>query len=106
MAREMSIELVKYRSLKNLYTPQIGDIIIKHGFIQRTKWMGVINDISKDGMLYIIKDSTIMLLVTTSIEQRTKNVLQIPLDNIRNSICSSYSIMQQNPENKDVVWYV
>jgi len=104
MDRKVDAELIRYRSMRE-WVPAVGDVIIKHGWIFRTKWFGVINFVRPDGTLDIIKDGMLRLLVTTAPDSVRKKAITIVPDVIRAAAAGSYAVMQYDPNNS-VVWYV
>jgi hypothetical protein len=65
------VDLIQYISLRK-YVPRIGDVIIRHGWMVRTKWFGVIVDILPDGTLRLAQGSMPLLLFTTVESKRKK----------------------------------
>jgi len=105
MDRQVNIQLIQYRSVRN-WDPRVGDIIIKHGWWTRTKWFGVVNFINPDGSLSIIKDGMMRLLVTTPLDAMRDKSIELSPDHIRRASSGSYAIMQQDPNTNMAVWYV
>lgn len=105
MDREMSVELISYKNISD-YTPHVGDIIIKHGWIFRTKWFGVVNGISNDHTLNIIIEGSPLLLVTTRPIMFDKKSINLSIVEIIDSNRGSYSVMQLDPQMNRPVWYV
>ena len=103
MARQVDIELIKYRGIRD-WRPQAGDVVIKHGWLTRTKWFGVVNYIHPDGSLDIIKDGMMRLLVTTPPDGIKSKLMNINPELIRGSI-GGYTVQQQLP-GEVVIWYV
>jgi len=101
---EMNIELMHYRDIRQ-WRPAIGDIVIKHGWVNRTKWFGVINSISPDGQVDIIKDGSIKLLASTVPAAIRKKRASLAVDDIKGALTGSYVIMQQDPGTNAPVWY-
>jgi hypothetical protein len=102
MDREVDIQLVQYREL-SLWVPHVGDVVIKHGWIARTKWFGVVNFINPDGSLNIIKDGLMGLLVATAPAVMRNKSIELSQDQIKSSSPGAYTVMQHDA---DVVWYV
>lgn len=103
MSRNVDIELARYRDISR-YQPKVGDTIIKHGWLQRTLWFGVINYIDNNGMIQIIKSGLPRLLFTMGGTDVLKNTITISPSDITGSMAGSYSAMQQ--EGNVMVWYV
>jgi len=105
MERQVSTELVRYLDIRN-YNPEVGDIIIEHGWFKRTRWFGVVNYITENGVLQVICEGSMRLLVTTTpdaVESKTKLIR--PSD-IVNSWPGKYSIMQSDPKTNTPIWYI
>ena len=103
--KPVNIELAHYRNIRE-WRPVVGDVIIKHGWIVRTKWFGIINFIHPTGEIDVIKDGMVRLLVTTSPSGiRAKTITMSP-DDIRNVMQGTYAVMQQNVPTNTAVWYV
>lgn len=105
MDREANIELIHYRAL-NDWVPKIGDIVIKHGWIQRTKWFGVVNFMHPDGNMQVVCDGMMRLLVTTRPEEMQSKVKIIDPNEIKSSVAGSYSVMQQDKATNAPIWYI
>ena len=105
MAREVAIELARYRDIKQ-YQPKVGDIIIKHGWIFSTVWFGIVNYIDKEGLLHICIRGHPRILFLTSPSEMPSNIHKFNLDEFVNSVTSRYTIMQQEPVTNIPVWYV
>ena len=104
MDREISVELAKYKQIGD-YTPQVGDIIIKHGlFFAKTKWFGIINNINEDGSIAVIKEGLPCLLFTTPPSLLAKNTVVINPSSL--VVRGSYTIVQQDRKANQMVWYV
>lgn len=105
MAREVDIQLVQFRPVQN-WQPCLGDIIIRHGWVQRTKWFAVVNSIESDGSLGIVKDGMIRLLVNTMPADIQHKSEKISPEQIRDSVAGSYAIMQHDAATNRAMWYV
>lgn len=105
MAREVDIQLMQYRGMQD-WKPRVGDVIIRHGWIVRTKWFGVVNFIRPDGVLDVIKDGMPRLLVTTPADLMRSKTSDVNPGIIKSSTPGSYTIMQQDSSSGMVVWYV
>jgi hypothetical protein len=105
MDREVNVELIRYRDLQ-IWKPAIGDIIIKHGWIIRTKWFGVINSISPVGDLNIIRDGMMRLLVMTTPTSFDNKSISLSAGIIKSSMPGSYAVLQQDTASKMAIWYV
>ncbi|MDP6586009.1 MAG: hypothetical protein QF535_15265 [Anaerolineales bacterium] len=105
MAREVDIQLVEYRPIRD-WKPCIGDVIIRHGWIQRTKWFAVVNFISPNGSLDIIKDGMIRLLVSTTPDSIQRKSMKINPEQIRDAVPGSYAVMQHDTTTNRAMWYV
>jgi len=105
MAREVDIQLIEYRAVRD-WKPCVGDIIIKHGWIQRTKWFAVINSIGSDGSLGIVKDGMIRLLVNTAPDAVQRKSEKIVPEQIRDAVAGSYAVMQHDVTTNRAMWYV
>lgn len=103
MTRNVDIELAHYRDIKR-YTPKVGDFIIHHGWIFRTKWFGLVNYVDKDGGLHIVRDGTPRLLFSMGQAEMAKSTIIINHTTIVGSIPGSYTVMQQ--DGSMGVWYV
>lgn len=93
--RETTIELLRYDSI-NKWKPEVGDVIIRHGFFIRTKWFGVINSITHDGSLSILKGGLLQLVI----QARKKDEFLLHPSEITSAINGSYTIC------KNGVWYI
>ena len=91
--------LVHYKSIRE-WKPKIGDVVIKHGWIVRTKWFGVINNIHPDSVLEILYDGMVRNLVMT----RGK-MLIITQEAIRGAMPGTYVVIQENP-NAANLWFI
>ncbi len=105
MVDEIACELVRYSDIRH-YNPLVGDIIVKHGWVFRTKWFGVINFITKERVMQIITESSPRMLVTTMPEQLKKTTFEMHLSKITQSFPGSYSIMQIDLKSKVPIWYI
>jgi hypothetical protein len=105
MDREVDIQLVQYRPVQD-WKPCLGDIIIRHGWIQRTKWFAVVNALNQDGSLGIVKDGMIRLLVNTPPDAIKRKSENIEPGQIKESVAGSYAIMQHDAAADKVIWYV
>lgn len=104
MARSSSVELLRYRGLRD-YKPEIGDVVIKHGWFSRTKWFGVVRGVD-DGSIDIIMEGTPLLLVTVHPSKFSDKSKVVGLSAIVNGFRGSYSVVKYDSENNMVVWYV
>lgn len=102
MARETDIQLAVYQDIQ-YWKPQVGDIIIKHGWFIRTKWFGVVSKIGGN-KLTVIKDGMMRLLVRTPEESFISKSIDISVSKIKSSVRGGYTVHQFN--NNQVVWYV
>lgn len=103
MADDTTIELIHYKNIGE-WQPNVGDIIIKHGWFVRTKWFGVVNFLQPDGSMQVIKDGMMKLLVMSDHNAMKQKVSIIDPATIRNSAAGSYAIMQC--KNGVPIWYV
>lgn len=99
----LNVELAHYRDIRE-YRPQVGDMVICHGWVQRTKWFGVITQIEKDGTIQLIKSGLPRLLVTMDTAGMAKNTQILNVKDIVGSLPGSYTITHQ--EGTVTVWYV
>lgn len=105
MSREVTIELARYRELKQ-YQPKVGDFLIKHGLVFSTKWFGIINYIDKDGVLHVVIRGHPKILFLTSQDEIPTNLKRIVPSEITQATSGSYTAMQQEPGTNIPVWYV
>jgi hypothetical protein len=104
MAREIDVELARYKSIRE-YVPQVGDIIIKHGWIwAKTKWFGIVNNVNEDGSLNVIKEGLPCLLFTTPQSLLSKKTVSI--DPAALIVKGSYTAVQQDSKANQAIWYV
>lgn len=106
MDRDVAIELVKYADIHATYKPQVGDVVMCHGYMQRVKWFGVVNGIDNDSNLKVVKGGMPRLLVQMSQEEMAKNTISIPFSTIKNSVTGTYTIIQHVRQHNSMVWYV
>ena len=99
-----NIELLHYRNISE-WRPAIGDIIIRHGWISRTKWFGVINFIHPDAEIDIIKDGTVKLLASTVPAAMRKKCVKLAMGDVVGSTPGTYTIMQNDLRSNAPVWY-
>lgn len=85
------------------WNPQIGDIVIYHGWIQH--WFGVVNGILRESAsVSLIKDGLPMLLLTKSPSRYEKDTKTIGIDIIQNSRGGKYAI--QRARDGSIIWYI
>lgn len=105
MAREVAIELARYRELK-IYQPRVGDFVIKHGLLISTKWFGVVNYIDKEGFLHIVVRGHPKVLFLTAADEIPNNLIRISPSVIIGARSGNYTVMQQESVSNIPVWYV
>jgi len=106
MDREVNIELIRYRDLQT-WKPAVGDIIIRHGWIIRTKWFGVVNSIGPTGDLNVVRDGMMRLLVITPSAMMSDKSATISPNTIKSAMPGAYVIMQQDSASGNAaIWYV
>jgi len=103
--KRIDIALAHYKNIEQ-WTPKVGDLIIKHGWIIRTKWFGIVNYIHNDGSLDIIIDGMIKLLVTSPADTiKSKSTLMTTAE-IKNATSGTFAIQQSDSTSNSMVWYV
>ena len=102
MDREATVELAKYVSTDR-YIPSIGDIVIRHGWFQRTKWFGVVSGVNGDKMHVICAGLPRLLFTMAEVEMKAKT-REVSAQKIRTS-AGAYTVLKQG-KDKAVVWYV
>ena len=100
MARQVDIELVRYKAVAD-WTPTIGDIIIRHGWISRTKWFGVVSAVKPEDMLDIKQGGIMRELVATG-----GKVITLKTSEIRTALPGSYAIASCDKQLGTIIWYV
>ena len=105
MDRDINLDLAHYRDLRN-YKPKIGDIIIKHGWIRRTVWFGVISLVDKSNNMVIVRNGLPKLLLLMSPESMKQNTVNMSINELISSVPGSYSIIQCESPNSVNMWYV
>lgn len=94
-------DLAFYKSLAE-WAPRIGDNIVWHGWLQH--WFGVVNGISPDGNVSIIRAGIPLLLFSMSEPQMEKNTVHIHITELKTSTGGKYCAMQA--QGGSIVWYV
>lgn len=94
MVRELDVELARYKSIAE-WQPKIGDLVVKYGWITKVKWFGVVNGVSNDGTVNIIKEGTLRLLVTTPPNDSKNKSVTLSLHSMKNNFTEAYSVIQQ-----------
>ena len=105
MAKEMTVELAKYRDIRD-WKPAVGDVLIKHGWLSRTKWFGIVVAVGKDGTIDVAVDGTMRLLLTTSPFALQKKQKTLHIAQIHEAIVGSYCAGQYDSAAGTMVWYV
>jgi len=105
MDRSGHAELILYKNIQE-WIPMVGDIVIRHGWLVRTKWFGVINFIYPDGSIDIIRDGMMKLLVMSSPGAMKSKTITVSLSDIKEAMAGSYAIMQHGNTSTAPVWYV
>jgi len=101
---ETDIELLRFRQIRE-WRPTIGDIVIRHGWLTRTKWFGVVNFVHPNGQIDIIKDGSMKLLAATVPAAMQKKKLELNVGDIKGALAGTFVIMQQDPGNNAPIWY-
>lgn len=97
-----SIDLTHHTNLSS-WDPQIGDIIIWHGWLQH--WFGVVsNVIREDHSVEIIRKGIPLLLFAMIPEEHDKNKIKISVGDIKSSTGGKYAAVRANKNN--LIWYV
>ena len=94
------VPLLHYKSLVS-WTPKIGDLVIKYGWISRTKWFGLVKEIDKDGTIELVTEGTMILVAKLPANVKT---IKMHYTDITGSYISSYSVMQNT--DKTSIWYL
>ena len=102
MDKDVKLPLIHFKPLSE-WKPKIGDIIIRHGWIVRTKWFGVINLMRPDGTLQVVRDGMIKLLVMTPPGLMLSKAVDMSVGEIQGAVPGTYAVLQQD---KVGVWYV
>lgn len=104
MDRQANIELIRYKDLREWH-PCIGDLIIKQGWIIRTKWFGIITDVDQ-GALDVMTAGVMRLLVTASPVASRGKMIKIAEGDIKDAMAGTYTVLQHDQLTKVGVWYV
>lgn len=105
MNREVNVDLAQYRSIGE-WNPMVGDIIIKYGWLSRTKWFAVVNAVADEiNEINIIREGTMRLLLTTQPDRVRDKGINIKISRIKNSFVGSYSIIQRDSSSQ-IIWYI
>ena len=102
---QADIELLHYRPIVD-WRPTIGDIIIKHGWLSRTKWFGVVNFIHPEAELDVIIDGTMRLLASTAPAAMRKKCIKLSIGDVAGGSPGSYTVMQHDLRTNAPVWYI
>jgi hypothetical protein len=105
MANTNALELLRYKDIRT-YAPKVGDVIVAYGWLRRTKWFGVINEILSDGSVSVVREGSIRLLATTTPDRTKAKSLIMSKMTLVGSFPGAYSILQQDPQNNLGVWYI
>lgn len=103
MREDLQVPLLHFKNIAE-WKPQVGDVVIKHGFFQRTKWFGIVQIVGDTGILSIIRDGMIKLLALATDQEKQKNAIEIHALNISQSR-GGYTVIQQSHKGPPV-WYV
>ena len=99
---QTSMNLAHYKFLVN-WTPQIGDFLVYHGLIYG-RWFGVINAISPNGDITVIKSGLPLLLLSMDTSEYQKNQQVLSLASVRNSTGGKYAAVRAVGNN--LIWFV
>ncbi len=94
------LPLMHYKGIST-WVPKVGDIIIKYGWLTRTKWFGVIKEIDKEGNLNLVTAGSMLLLAKLP---ANASVLVLHHTNISSEMIGSYAVMQHTPAA--TIWYI
>lgn len=98
----VGVNLAHYKPIST-WVPQMGDIVIWHGWMQH--WFGIVAGVNQsDDKIYIIKSGLPLLLVGMNPAEVEKNKVEINLSNILTSTGGKYATLQTI--NNTHVWYV
>ncbi len=103
MREDLQVPLLHFKNIVE-WKPQVGDIVIKHGFFQRTKWFGIVQIVGDTGQLSIIRNGMIKLLALATDEEKQKNAIEIHTMDISQSR-GGYTVAQHGPTGPPI-WYV
>ena len=104
MIREdLQVPLLHYQDIIN-WKPQVGDVVIKHGLIQRTKWFGIVQAVGDQGLISIMRDGMVKLLALATDEEKRKSTIEIHSTNINQSR-GGYTVLQYGSAGPPI-WYV
>jgi hypothetical protein len=98
----IGVDLSYYRSLP-MWNPQVGDIVIYHGWFW-SRWFGVVSNINADGSCDIITGGLPVLLLTQGGKKREKNTVSVDIIDIKNSTSGKYAVVKS--EQNRLIWYV
>jgi hypothetical protein len=102
--QQLTANLAQYRAIA-MWKPQLGDIVIQHGFL--THWFGVVSGVDRSsgyGSLTITKAGMPVLLVTMHDAESEKNKVSIPIADILTSKGGKFAALQL--VTNSLIWYV
>lgn len=98
----VGVNLAHYKPI-NSWDPEIGDIVVWHGWIQH--WFGIVAGVNpSEDKIYIVKSGLPLLLVGMSPPEIENNKTELSLSSILSSTGGKYAALQT--VNNTLVWYV
>lgn len=98
----VGVNLAHYKPI-NSWTPQVGDIVIWHGWIQH--WFGIVAGVNQsEDKIHIVKSGLPILLVGMNPAEIEANKVEINLSTILSSTGGKYAALQTT--NNVHVWFV
>lgn len=98
----VSMDLAHYNDIRK-WDPQIGDVIIWHGWLQH--YFGVISSIIREEQaVEIVRKGLPVLLFDMVPEEHDKNKVKVNIGKIKSSKGGSYAALRAQGNN--IVWYV
>ena len=97
-----SVDLAHHSDIKK-WVPQIGDIIVWHGWLQH--YFGVVsNVIREENAVEVIKSGLPLLLFSLTPEEHNKNKIKIDIGTIKGSTGGKYATARA--ANNNITWFV
>jgi hypothetical protein len=94
-----------YHRPRSMYKPQYGDFIIWSKWFNT--WYGVVKHFDVNtNELHVIFEGLPILLFTMSEEEQAKETYRIKLSDIKDAKNGKYSILQNDQQARDSIWYI
>lgn len=104
-ADNRSMPPLAYHRPRSMYKPQYGDFIIWSKWFNT--WYGVVKHFDVNtNELHVIFEGLPILLFTMNDEEQAKETYRLKLTDIRDAKNGKYSILQNDQQARDGIWYI